>query len=254
MVVRMFGFAGKQRMERRWTLIEDRGDGPDIPSLSVPLFVERILSGTELCGARDAGQSLSLQDYLSAFGRLAINTELVEFRLPDPPYKRIMGAGFEPLPETLRVLHSPLRNAAARGEAFVSRGANPFASVLARLMRFPPPGRYDLHVEFSEREGVERWTRDFDGHRFTSELREKDGMLQERFGPLRFRFDLKSVEGGLEMVMRSWSVFGIKLPIRLAPRSPAREWEENGTFHFNVPVSVPLIGKVVHYRGSLRMV
>lgn len=32
------------------------------------------------------------------------------------------------------------------------------------------------------------------------------------------------------------------------------EWEEDGSFHFDVPIALPLIGLVVHYRGWLERV
>ncbi len=252
MIVRLFGFANGRRLERRWTLLADRGDGPEIPALSVPLVVTRILAGLEAAGARDAGTALRLQDYSPAFGGLAITTETVTFDLPDPPYRRVMGEDFDRLPGTLRQLHSPLRDAGAQGEAVVTGASTFLGRLVARLMRFPPPGRHALHVEFSERDGVERWTRDFGGHRFSSELREHEGRLQERFGPLRFHFELLLRANRLEMMMRRWSAFGIRLPLRLAPRSTATEWEENGSFHFDVPIALPLIGTIVHYRGWLQ--
>ena len=252
MIVRLFGFAGERRLERRWTLVADRGDGPEIPALSVPLVVERLLSGSESPGARDAGTALRLGDYSPAFGSLSITTETVTRDLPAPPYRQVMGDDFDRLAEILRQLHSPLRDAGAKGQAVVTGAPTFLGRLVARLMRFPPPGRYALHVEFSERNGAERWTRDFAGHRFSSELRQQKGRLQERFGPLRFQFDLPLRGNGLEMMMRRWSVFGVRLPLRLAPRSTATEWEENGTFHFDVPIALPLIGSIVHYRGWLR--
>jgi hypothetical protein len=84
-------------------------------------------------------------------------------------------------------------------------------------------------------------------------LREQDGQLIERFGPLRFHFAIRTDDnGGLAMEIRRWSFFGLPLPFALAPRSPAREWEADGLFHFDVPIDVPLIGLVIHYRGWLR--
>lgn len=251
MIVRLFGHANTRRLERRWTLIADKGDGPEIPALSVPLVVDRILSGAEAPGARDAGTVLRLQDYSPGFASLAIATETLERELPTPAYRRVMGQDFDRLPATLRHLHSPLRDAGASGEATVAGAPTRMGRMIARLMRFPPPGRHPLHVEFRERDGVERWTRDFSGHRFSSELRARGRLLEERFGPLRFRFELPLTADGLQMVMREWSAFGIRLPLRLAPRSTASEWEENGTFHFDVPIALPFIGTLVHYRGWL---
>ena len=52
--------------------------------------------------------------------------------------------------------------------------------------------------------------------------------------------------------MRNWSALGVQLPLLLAPRSAATEWEEDGAFRFDVPIALPLVGRIVHYRGWLR--
>ena len=46
-------------------------------------------------------------------------------------------------------------------------------------------------------------------------------------------------------------MFCIPLPQSVAPRTHAREWQEQGRFHFDVPISLPLVGLVVHYTGWL---
>ena len=252
MIVRLFGLVGGRRVERRFTLIADRGDGPEIPALAIPLIVNRIRSLAEEPGARDAGQSLAVEDFAPAFANLAITTETHEFEQPDPLYRRVMKADFDLLPASLRDLHSPLRNGGATGEAVVEGAETRLGALIARAMRFPPAGRHPLHVQFHESANVERWTREFAGHRFTSELSEVEGQLQERFGPLRFRFELQRTERGLAMRLVGWSAFALPLPLWLAPRSPATEWEEAGLFHFDVPISLPGVGRLVHYRGWLR--
>ena len=249
MLVRLFGNCGERRLERRWTLIADHGDGPEIPSLAIPLLVERVLAGREAPGARDAGESLVLKDFREAFARLSVSTEVVEVEQPVPLYQRVMGSAWDGLPDSVRALHSPLRNAGAAGEARVTGASNIFGRVIARFMGFPPAGTHKVHVEFSERDGVERWTRDFGGRSFASELSEKNGQLQERFGPLRFRFDLGPRPDGLEMIMRGWSLFRVSLPLSFAPRSHAIERDQAGTFHFEVPIALPIIGLVTRYEG-----
>lgn len=252
MVVRLFGTAQGKRLERRFTLIADRGDGPEIPALSVPLIVGRILSGAEPPGARDAGQSLSLDDYQPAFGQMVITTETVELAQVEPLYRRIMGEDFDRLPLSLRQLHGLLRASGAQGEAVVTGATNWAGKMIARLMNFPSPGTHPLHVTFEERDGVEHWSRDFSGHRFSSELSEVDGHLQERFGALRFRFALPATATGLSMIVCGWSAFHVPLPLWMAPRSPATESDEDAIFHFDVPISLPVVGPIVHYRGWLR--
>ena len=53
------------------------------------------------------------------------------------------------------------------------------------------------------------------------------------------------------MIIRRWWLGPIPLPLRLAPRSVACEWADDGRFRFDVPIALPLIGRLVHYRGWL---
>lgn len=251
MVVRAFGFVGKRRVERRWTLIASNGDGPEIPVLATALIAERIVAGKIAPGARDAGGELDLDAFAPAFAALSIRHEVGEFDQPDPLYARVMGDGFARLAPAVAAMHDVLRDGGASGRAVVSPGRNPVARMIAAIMRFPASGDHDLHVAFSETDGVECWTRDFSGRRFSSHLSQDRGTLIERFGPLRFRFELPNAGNGLRMVMRGWSCAGLPLPRVLAPKSDAREWEENGRFHFDVPIAMPFVGTIVHYRGWL---
>jgi hypothetical protein len=162
-----------------------------------------------------------------------------------------MGARYAALPEAVREMHRIHADGGASGEGEVERGRNILARFIAWAMRFPPAGRHPLHVAFTERDGVETWTREFGPHSFTSHLCGREGQLEERFGPLRFRFDLPSDDEGLAMEMRGWSLLGIPLPMGLAPRGRAREWEEDGRFRFDVPIALPLVGLIVHYTGWL---
>ncbi|HEX7742682.1 MAG TPA: DUF4166 domain-containing protein, partial [Sphingobium sp.] len=251
MIVRLFGDVAGQKVERRWTLIADRGDGPEIPTLSVAPIVARILSGQEAAGARDAGEALTLTDYADAFGKLAIHHDMEELPVPPPLYERIMGDRFGQLPPEVRAIHDVFRDGGATGEARVAGAANPVAALIARIVGFPKPGTHRLHVHFREADGHESWTRDFGGRRFQSHLSQRGRWLVERFGPFRFAFDLPSNTQGLTMIMRRWWIGPLPLPSWLAPRSTAREWAQDGRFHFDVPIALPLIGRLVHYRGWL---
>jgi len=148
-------------------------------------------------------------------------------------------------------MHHMRGDGGASGQAQVERGTHPLARFIASLMHFPKAGEHKLHVAFSEDEGVERWTRHFGETRFHSHLRARNGTLSERFGPLTFLFDLPCDERGLEMRIKGWRCCGIPLPPALAPQGVAREWQEDGRFHFDVPIALPRVGKVVHYRGWL---
>jgi hypothetical protein len=253
MTIRLFGKTGPRRLERRWTLIADKDDGPHIPTLAVPILLGKLAEGAIAHGARDGGTLLELEDFAPSFAGLAVVQETVEIEQPGPLYERVMGGLYSALPKAVRALHDVLRDGGAHGRATVTRGGNFAARLIAGLLGFPEEGEHDLHVGFTERDGRETWTRDFSGRRFSSILYEKDGLLIERFGATAFGFDLPGGENGLDMVLRRWWLGPLPMPMMLAPRAPAREWEdEEGRFRFDVRIGLPLIGLVVHYRGWLR--
>lgn len=239
------------QVERNWTLVASRGDGPEIPTFAAAIVAEEILAGRIAPGARDAAGLLTLDRFEPLFAPLAMNHETRE-REAIPLYARAMDARFDALPAAVRAMHEVNGEGGAAGEGSVKRGSHPLARLIGGIMRFPPEGDYPVHVGFAERAGKERWTRDFGGHRFTSELSRAGDGVAERFGPLRFVFDLPSDQTGLRMVLRGWTVFGIPMPRVLGPRIQAREWDEDGRFRFEVCVHLPLVGPVIHYAGWLQ--
>ena len=251
MIVRVFGDRGGVAIERRWTLIAEQGHGPEIPTLAAPLLVAKMLGGTEPPGARDAGTSLTLPDFEASFAHLALHHAIEEHAQVPPVYARLLGADFDRLPPRVRALRDVRRDGGAVGTATVLRAQGALATWVARLMSFPPAGEHTLHVSVAEEDGVERWERDFSGHCFVSHLSVAGDRLIERFGPLRFSFELKAGPDGLVMVMRGWSAFGMPLPLWLAPRTRTREWQADDRYQFEVEISMPGIGHVVTYRGWL---
>lgn len=240
------------RTERRWTILAWNGEGPEIPTLAAEILAGEILAGRIAPGARHAWFELVPEQFEPLFARLAVRHETVERALPPPLYARAMGERFAALPPLVQAIHQVQGDGGAVGEGIVTRGANPLARLLAAMMGMPPAGATPLHVGFTERDGVERWTRDFGGHRFASVLSAAKAGVTERFGPLRFHFDLPSDGEGLRMILRGWSLFGVPLPRFLAPRIAAREWQEGDRFRFEVEVAMPVIGRIVHYTGWLR--
>lgn len=238
------------RVERRWTLVASQGDGPEIPTFAATLLTEQILAGHVAPGARDAAGLLALDEFEPLFAPLAMRHE-TRARETVPLYARAMGARFDTLPSAVRAVHEVNGDGGAAGEGKVTRGSHPLSRLIGTMMRFPPSGSYPLHVAFVARNGKERWTRDFGGHCFSSELSRGGNGVAERFGPLRFAFDLPADATGLRMVLRHWSLFGIRMPRRFGPRIAAREWQEDARFRFEVEVRLPLIGTVVAYRGWL---
>ena len=59
---------------RRWTLIADRGCGPEVPTLAAQLLARCLLAGELASGARDAGQELTLEQFVPLLDELEIIT------------------------------------------------------------------------------------------------------------------------------------------------------------------------------------
>jgi NAD(P)-dependent dehydrogenase (short-subunit alcohol dehydrogenase family) len=246
------GRAGGRPVQRCWTIVAEKGEGLEIPVLAAALLAEEALAGRLEPGARNAASLLSLDRFEPAFAGLALRHEIVERMLPPPLYARILGPAFGVLPPAVRDLHDLNGEAGAQGEGKVARGRGALARLVAAFMRFPPAGTWPLRLAFTERNGIETWTRDFGGHRFSSRLRAaRGGLIEERFGPMRFAFELPTGPDGLEMRLRHWSAFRIPMPL-FAPRIAAREWQDDeGRFRFDVGVVMPLVGEVVGYSGWL---
>jgi saccharopine dehydrogenase-like NADP-dependent oxidoreductase len=253
MAIEVKGISGGEPVARRWTLIAEKGDGPEIPTIAAHVLANALAAGRVAPGARHAAGQVKLGDFDSHFDRLAL-FRAIESRPYLPLYRRVMGPAHAAMPAPVRAMHDLIGDAGACGSATVRRGSSLFARFICTVMRFPPEGAHALHVSFEERNGVERWIRDFTGHTFASDLSQRGDRLVERFGPMRFSFDLPSDASGLRMVMRGWSMLGVPMPLWLAPRSEAREWAEGDDFCFDVPIGLPGIGMVVHYAGRLRRV
>jgi hypothetical protein len=252
MDVRVWGYSGERRLERRWTLIAGNGEGPEIPSLTVPILLDKLRAGALEAGAGDAGPLLGLDDFASALGGVAASQSIQETEHAPALYRRVLGERFDRLPPAVRAMHEVFRDGGASGRADVRRGESLVSRLAGAILGFPPAGEHDLHVSFREHAGCETWTRDFSGRRFSSRLSARRGRLEERFGPLSFAFDLPCSADGLGMRIVSWRLGPLRIPLALAPRSDAREWEADGCFQFDVPIVLPLAGLVVHYRGWLR--
>tara|TARA_R110002072_G_scaffold121321_2_gene254863 strand:+ start:5779 stop:6132 length:354 start_codon:yes stop_codon:yes gene_type:complete len=117
MSVRLLGLKQGKRIERRWPLIAEDGDGPEIPTLAMAPLLTKLLAGEIRSGARDAGEALALEDYAPAFAALSIGQAREGRVLPPSLYRRVMGDRFDKLPPSVRAMHGVLRDGGASGEA-----------------------------------------------------------------------------------------------------------------------------------------
>lgn len=243
---------------RSWHMVAEGDDGPLIPSMALEALVRRCLAGQPpAAGARAAVRELDLADYEALFARRAIAHGIREAVPPGAAlYRRILGEGWDRLPEPIRRMHDMGGELVAEGRAEVERGASPLARLVARIFGFPPAGSgIPVRVAFASEQDGERWTRDFAGHRFSSHQAEGRGrferLLAERFGPFTFGLALVVDGGRLRLVPRGWSFLGLPLPRFLMPDGESFETVEDGRFRFHVEIRLPLAGLVVRYRGWL---
>jgi NAD(P)-dependent dehydrogenase (short-subunit alcohol dehydrogenase family) len=250
MVVEVKGFVGDAGTIRRWTLIAEDGDGPEIPTLAACLLSDMIVEGQMKPGAYDASTLLTLEQFQPQFDGLSIYHERMDTPYK-PLYQRVLGHRFATLPPAVADMHLLVGDGGATGEAIVTRGQSLLAKIVCAIMGFPPNGSMALRVSFDEHHGAETWTRDFGGTRFSSVLSQQGPNLIERFGPLAFAFGLDTNAAGLSMHIRGWTAFGVPMPRFFGPKIQAREWQEGDAFCFDVAIGLPLIGPIVRYQGRL---
>jgi hypothetical protein len=243
---------------RSWHMIAEGDDGPFVPSMAAEVIIRHCLAGrTPKPGARAGVNDVELADYEATFARRRIVTGTRQTPQPgEPLYRRILGDAYAMLPRPLQVMHDLNSELTATGVASVERGQGLLARLAAAIAGFPPAGDdVPVEVAFRLKDGRELWQRNFAGRRFESTQEEGKGrsarLLCERFGPLNLVMALVVEGERMRLVMRRWTLFGLPLPLALAPRIDAYEFAEAGRFRFHVEISHPLTGLIVRYRGWL---
>jgi hypothetical protein len=244
---------------REWHLLAEGNDGPLIPSMGAQAVIGKVLDGNSPPpGARTAMPDIHLGDYEKLFAQRTIYTGTRQ-RLPlarQPLFHRILGDAWDQLPAAVRRLHGVTSRSTFTGTCTVRRGHQPLAMLAAALIGFPRSGAgQDISVDLSVEADAEHWVRTIGGRRFSSVLRQGRGrsewLMRESFGPITVDIALLLDKGCLRYIVRGWTLFGIRLPRWLAPRSTALESGAEGKFSFDVTIGHPLTGVIVQYRGLL---
>jgi hypothetical protein len=260
MFVTVAGYASNDRpIEREWHAIAEGDEGPFIPAMAAAAVVRHVLDGRHpAAGARAGTADVELADYEAQFvGRRILAGVREQSGAEHPLYRRLLGAAYDTLPPTLQRMHTLDRHLVAEGRARVERGEGILARLIAAVVGFPPPGvDVPVVVDFRCDKGREVWRRGFAGREFSSTQEEGRGrferLLVERFGPAAFGFALVVEAGTLRLVLRRWSLFGLTMPLALAPACDARECEEDGRFRFFVDLRLRWVGLIVRYQGWLQ--
>ncbi len=263
MVVDVRGLDDDGALRRlRWSLLAVEGDGLFVPVLPAAAAIRALLNGDIEQGAKLASDCLTLSQIESEMEPHGVSTTVDRFDAEDNAIGRAIGRqSFDDLPPALRAFHDQSGEPVWHGKADIDTGNGSVAWLFSRLFGFPAAGQSVPVCVTVDREldseanavPVETWTRNFDGRRFCSRLRvAHDGRFTETFDPFVFEIGITGDRSGITMPINSWSIAGMKLPAFLAPRSEAREYQDDeDRFRFDVKLSLPVFGMLAHYRGWL---
>ena len=238
-----------------WSLVARSGEGPFVPAIAAAAVISAIAEGRgPVPGAHVAAEVVSLDDLLPWVEGLRIETRREDHHAEVPLFRRVLGEAFDKMPLPTRRLHRGRPAIVAEGEADVT-AAKGAALFLARMFGLPTEnGLLPLRVVIETRGEREYWVRFFEGRPMRSLMRQAGpGRIEERFGPVAVRMRLEGHVEGLDMVVESGRMWGVPLPRALLPRVKASERVEQGRHRFDVDIRLPLLGRLVSYRGWLRV-
>lgn len=257
MFVHATGTQNGRLVERSWHLLAEADDGPFIPAMAIEGIIRKHIAGHRPAfGARPATHALELADYDLLFADRTIFTGFREDMPGEPLYRRILGPAFDGLPPEIKALHDSLTKRQWSGTAQVKRGRGLLSRAIGAIFGFPKSAAsVPVTVIFAPAIDGERWTRKFGEQTFHSYqrcgLRRNKHLLVERFGIIDVALALVMNSDRLEFVPRHWSIFRIPMPQFLLPKGVSFETQSEGYFCFDVDITLPIVGHVVSYRGTL---
>ncbi len=256
MTVAVFAEEADGVLRRRcWTLVAEAGDGPFVPTLPALAALRGLADGSlAFRGASPCVGVLGYDAIAAGFAAHRITTRIDAQDMPAPLFARLLGDDLAALPPPIRAGHDVAPFLALAGRGTAEGAANPLARLAARLFGLPvETADAPLRVEMrAAPDGSESWERQWSGRTMRSVLRADGTGLTEAFGPFTGTLALRRNDDGLALEATGGRLLGIPLPRWLAPISAAREHPDaEGRFAFDVPIAVPLLGRLTRYRGWL---
>ncbi len=151
----------------------------------------------------------------------------------------------------------PMVQQAHRGKSIiqgivgVSQG-NFLARMICRLLKLPKAGtKVELRVEADHQADIVYWNRNFAGQQMNTRFRRQGDYVYESLGPVKLFFYLENKNGALIYNLKRVALWGMRLPLFIAPKLSAFEKACAGKYSFKVLISLPVIGKLIEYHGEL---
>jgi hypothetical protein len=247
--------ASGRLVRRRWTLIAEAGDGPEIPPTPALLLAKKLLADEREAGASPAIGRLTIEEIEEGLSHLAVRCTTTE-QPAETLMQAVLGERLDKLPAAIKRLADVHDVAHFDGEASVERGTGLLSRMIGKLIGFPPATpSVEVEVTKTVTETGESWTRRFGQRSFVSHLSHSSaepGILRERFGPMSFSIALAVDGDRVRWPVVRWRYLGVPMPRMLAPASDTVEYvDESGRFRFRVDISLPIVGFVVRYQGWL---
>lgn len=238
----------------QWNLIASDGDGPFIPILAAEILIKRWLDTAPSPGARSAAGEISLAEFEHLFDGLSIKTAFSSTDQSPVLFENVLGESFQALPDVLKDGHNVFNFKTLSGKVDVVRGKNLIAILIAKLFGFPPT-QSDATIKVSmDRQGEQEvWIRHINETAFKSTFTQvvTAGEVYEKFGPVKFKVNLRLDQDRLHYDLVSARVLGVPLPKFFLPKSNTHERVESGKFVFDVDVHLPIFGRLIRYTGQL---
>lgn len=253
--LRLEAHAGSQG--RVWCLVAEGGDGPFIPVTPAAALVRKLAAGLSARGAMPCLGLLSLADIEDEWRRagLRVGAGWSDTDLRPLLYRRVLGAAYGRQCRAGQALHDAGQSH-WQGRCTVTGAQTLPGRLLAWLFQLPAAtADAPIAVEFTASGMGELWTRRIGGRAMRSRQfigrRKPAGWLVERFGIFDFDLLVQVGDKRLSLSMVGMRCCGLPLPRALWPVIEATESEEEGRFRFDVLIGLPLVGRLVRYRGWL---
>ncbi len=239
-----------------WQLNAAKGDGPHVPILPTLALIRALFRGEISTGARVCENVIKLGAIELEMAPLKITTfQTIKRRLPQGIFEQAVGSEkYQHLPPAVRVFHNSDSAALWAGESDIEVGLSWLARIVRRFFGMPEAGAsVPVHVSVDRCGSREIWVRNFAGNRFKSTLDcQGNDQITEAFGWFIFSLNLQSTPDGLYFSVSRWKIGRLPLPKFLAPVSVSREYQDGkNRFCFDIRLSIPWIGLLVHYHGWL---
>jgi hypothetical protein len=164
-------------------------------------------------------------------------------------------ADWSRLAPAVQRMHGEGRLIRASGQAEVEGAMHGPARLLRRLLTLPEPGNGQAIALTIERHADhERWIRGFARGRMSSILRPgRQQPLRERLGPVTLHFSLQRAGDAIDWQLQRVSLLGLPLPPAFCGKVLSRSGASNGRYTFEIDAQLPLLGRLIAYRGWLEI-